>query len=263
MSAAASLDALRRRLSSAGLDRLRVLDGADWDRVAVPEARCAGMVGEGARVLVVGNAGGALWSAFLADLRADPRRLAEDDQPLDAYVRRAVEAADVELRAYERRWVFGDAGETDIAGRAGTPLRTEARRAHLDMRTLAERAGIGVRGRLELLMDAEAGPWIGLRAACFVQAPFPADAAPTGFSPCADCDACARACPGGAFTGGRFDIGACVAFRAASTACAHGCAARRACPVGTARAYPKEAERYHSDRAGGRALLEALVARGS
>ncbi len=287
-----ALDALRSSLTRAGLDRLRIMDGAAWDAIAPSAHTCAAMVGGPAQVLVVGNAGAALWEAFVAALRA--RRAAEasqadpdpsqadaaaratfmgEEHPLDAYVRRSVAEADAHLRGWRRRWVFGDAGDTDLLGDAhGGTAVVVPRRSHLDMRTLGERAGIGARGRLELLMDPEAGPWIGLRAACFLRADRSGvfsedpstslrDATPDGFAACRTCDACARACPGGAFPAGRFDIRACVAFRRASATCADGCAARRACPVGAARAYPRDAERYHSNRAEGLRVLAEVVGR--
>jgi ferredoxin len=265
-----ALDALRSSLARHGLDRLRIMDGAAWDTFAAPAHACAAMVGGPALVIVVGNAGPALWEAFVAALRT---RTWSEEHPLDAYVRRSVAEADAYLHGWSRRWVFGDAGDTDLLGdaHAGTAA-IMPRHAHLDMRTLGERAGIGVRGRLELLMDPEAGPWIGLRAACFLRVDLSGafreepsairqDATPDGFAPCRTCDACARACPGGAFPAGRFDIRACVAFRSASPTCADGCAARRACPVGAAHAYPRDAERYHSNRTEGRRVLAEVVGR--
>jgi epoxyqueuosine reductase QueG len=176
--------------------------------------------------------------------------LTDEAHPLDAYVRQSVATADAALSGLSRRWVFADLAET----------------CFVDFRRLAEHAGLGVRGRLELLLDPEVGPWLGLRAACFVDAPLPVDGPLRGWDPCGTCAAahpegvpCARGCPGGAFPHGALDIRACVGFRGRESVCASRCASRRACPIGADRAYSGEQERYHMDPASGRSALSARI----
>ncbi len=234
--------ALAERLAAFGLDRVHVADAAAWDERASPTQRSEAVLPGARAVLVVSSSGGWLWERFVADLRADPRRLSEELHPLDAFVRRAVGAADGALGAVPRRWVFLDAEE---------PVTLDARR-------LAELAGVGVRSRLGLLLHPEAGPWIAVRAFCFLAAPLPSTP-PPDFAPCEGCDACARACPGAAFPGGAFDVGRCVAVHRASDVCDLGCASRRACPVGRGHAYPPDAERYHANRRLGRRALRRIV----
>jgi epoxyqueuosine reductase QueG len=229
------LDGLRR----SGLNVSGVTTAAAWDATQ-PEARRVAALMPGARsILVVGNGGGALWDALLADLAADPRHLTEEEHPLDAFVRRAVLAADAQLGDVPRRW-FWAAADADV---------------HIDFRVLAHLAGMGGPSRLGLLMHPTYGCWLGLRAACFLAADLPADE-PGGPDLCTGCDApCARACPAGALDAGRWDVDRCGEFHHESDLCHATCHARVACPVGASRRYTEEELRYHSNRREGRRAL--------
>ena len=231
-------------LSRAGLGLVGVADVAAYDAVARPELRGEQLLPGARRVVVVGSGGPALWQAMVDALRADPSRLAETPHPLDAFVGLRVAEADALLPSVPRRWFFASA----------------TAEVHLDFRTLALVAGLGTHSRLGLLINPVHGPWIGLRAACFVDDDGLEPDRPLVGSPCDDCAApCTSACPGGAFPEGRWDVGTCAAFHRTSTRCAQSCDARSACPVGAGSRYPPDELRYHYDRRTGRAALRAEI----
>ncbi|WP_163988887.1 hypothetical protein [Pyxidicoccus caerfyrddinensis] len=237
------LDALRARLHDSGLNLLGVADLAGYD-ARVGAARQSQALMPGARsIVVVGNGGAALWRAFLADLERDTRRLTHEPHPLEAFVHREVQRADAVLGDLARRWYFAA---------SDAPFQ-------VDFRLLGYLAGLGTDSRLRLLMHPEHGPWVGLRAACFVDAVLPAST-PGGPDLCSGCPApCVSACPGGAFPGGTWDVDRCSTFHAESVQCANTCHARWACPQGAASRYPVEALAYHANTfLGRRGLREHL-----
>ncbi|MDP2310754.1 MAG: hypothetical protein Q8P18_32350 [Pseudomonadota bacterium] len=230
---------LAAALLPAGLNLWGVAGAAAWDAQMSP-ARRTDALSPGARsILVFGNGGGALWDAMLADLRRDPRGLTEEQHPIDAFVARAVAAADPVLGNARRRWFWASA-EADL---------------HIDFRLLAGMAGMGVQSRLGLLIHPAWGTWIGLRAACFVDAELPVSP-PASVDPCEGCPApCVSQCVGAAFVGGRWDVDACARFHREADPCERSCASRLACPVGADRRYSQEHYGYHAHRASGRAWL--------
>lgn len=235
--------ALTTSLAAAGLNAAGVADPRRWDAQVGPERRSDVLLPGARAILVFGSGGGRLWDALLADLRASPSHLAEEPHPLDAFVRRTVAAADPLLGSVRRRWFFA-AADADL---------------HLDFRALADLAGLGGRSRLGLLLSPEFGLWLGLRAACFVDAALPFSAAPNP-DPCAGCPApCISACPGNAFVDGQWSVDRCSAFHAESTACIDSCAARSACPRAPDARYSADEVLYHYDRASGRAMLRERV----
>lgn len=226
-------------LGAAGLQAVGVADVAAWDAQVGPERRSAALLPGARSILVFGSGGRALWDALVADVRAHPAHLAQEEHPLDAYVRRAVLAADPALGDVRRRWFFA-AADAEL---------------HLDFRLLASLAGLGGRSRLGLLLHPEFGLWLGLRAAVFLDAALPVSPPPDP-DPCAGCPApCIPACPGGAFVDGAWDVGRCSAFHDASAACASTCHSRLACPRGAEHRYPPDELVYHYDRRAGRPRL--------
>lgn len=234
---------LREELRASGLNAWGVAPVEAWDAAVGPERRSAALLPGARSILVLGSGGGALWDALLAELRADPRRLAEEAHPLDAFVERRVRQADAELGERPRRWFFAAASAE----------------LHLDFRVLASLAGLGRRSRLGLLLHPEYGVWLGLRAACFLTEPL-APTGPLSGDPCEACPApCIPACPGEAFPGGHWHVDPCSAFHAASPACTSSCAARSACVASPHARYDADEYLYHYDRARGRARLRELV----
>lgn len=227
-------------LAPAGLNVYGVADPAAWDTLSPPARQSAALLSGTQAILVFGSGGPTLWRRFVADLTAAPRHLTEEPDPLDAYVRRAVAEADAAWApTVARRWFFAAPDEP-------TPL---------DFRLLASLAALGGRSRLGLLLHPHYGPWLGLRAACFVAAPLPLGT-PADLDPCAGCPApCLTACPGNAFIGGQWAVDRCSAFHTESSACDNGCGARAACPAGADERYDPDEIVYHYNRKLGRAHL--------
>ena len=231
-------------LACAGLNVAGVADARAYDLTARPELQADRLLPGARRVLVLGSGGPALWEGMLADLRQDPALLAQSPHPVEDYVARRVAEADAMLPHGARRWFFTSA----------------TAEVHLDFRTLALTAGLGTPSRLGLLLHPVHGPWLGLRAACFLADEGLPVSARLGEGPCAACPApCVSACPGEAFPEGQWEVGRCSAFHRESSECARSCAARLACPEGGGSRYPEAELRYHYDRAGGRPELRRLV----
>ena len=223
----------RRVLSRIGLNAIGVASGADYQNV-LPGCRS---------VLVFGNGGGALWDAFVADLRAHPAHLADEAHPLDSFVQRAIAHADPRPPA-SRRWIRCSADEPDP----------------VDFRTLALRAGLGWTSALGLLLHPEYGTWLGLRAACFTTEALPLTPALAGDGPCPSCAApCASACPATAIRDGVWQVGLCARWNTETDDCVTACAARVACPAGETHRYSALERHYHQDRKTGRRALAASL----
>ncbi len=227
-------------VNSAGCNLSGVASVGDWDAAMKPERRSAARMPGAQSILVVGSGGGALWNALLADLKKNPRHLTHEAHPLDAFVRRKIHEAEPLLGTSPRRW-FWAAAEADV---------------HIDFRLLGNLAGLGTQSRLGLLLNQRFGPWVGLRAACFLMEPIPASPAATSL--CEGCPApCVQACPGKAFPNGQWSVDQCSAFHNESTHCQASCDSRRACPVGASERYPDEEIAYHCNRKTGREWLRS------
>ena len=99
--------------------------------------------------------------------------------------------------------------------------------------TWAQRSGRAWPSPIGFLVHADRGLFVSYRGAIWL----PETHAPAhGTSPCDTCAApCMDACPVGAFNEG-YDVEACrrhIAAPQGASCMTHGCAARRACPVGT------------------------------
>jgi hypothetical protein len=176
-----------------------------------------------ATIVLLGLAGRRGWATFSASPEAEDGGA----DPLDRWSRRVVDGLAVE---------FGARALYPFEGPPHWPFQRWARRA--------EPMHVSPLG---LLIHPVDGLWRGYRGALAFAERLPVPPVRAAASPCETCLArpCLAACPVGAFTGAGYDVAACAAHlgRPAGRACMEGgCLARRACPVGAARAQePREA----------------------
>jgi hypothetical protein len=181
--------------------------------------------GRPATVLLIGNAGDALWRAFTAtapDLAAA--------NPLDDWLRPRIVNAAAAVGAHP---VF--AGD-------GPP--------YLPIQAWAARAGPVHRSPIGIMIHPDFGLWHVYRAALLFAEAVTLPAPDRRASPCARCAdrPCLQVCPADAFAPERFDSAACLGHIEGvdGAPCRErGCLARRACPVGRDHAYPAAAQRFH------------------
>ena len=218
---AITLEAIADAIAPAGLIVRGGFHAEPADHVPpLPDGRAV------ATVVLIGNAGAAMWDAFQA---SDP----DPDQrnPLDSWLKPQIEEAAAAAGAHP---IFPNEGPPFV------PIQDWARRAEP-----VHRSPIG------LMIHPRFGLWHVYRAAlCFaerLELP-PREDAP---SPCVTCEAkpCLKVCPADAFGPTSFDVEACLAHveGADGGACREGgCMARRACPVGRDYLYPRPAQEFHT-----------------
>ena len=229
-------------LNRFGLNHWGVVTAEVYEHGAKPGLKIAEIAPGTKSILVVGNAGPAFWDVFSADLKQNPEHLRDHDDPVDAFVSRSIERASRTIAHVPHRWIQS----------------THDAPVHLDFRTLAVDAGLGAPSRLGLVIHPKFGPWMALRAACFLPMPLPKSDPIRDL--CSGCSApCVDACPGSAFLDGQWDVQQCVKFHRESNECDQSCASRMACPVGADMAYPAIQRRYHYNRKKGRRELAQVL----
>ena len=174
-----------------------------------------------ATVLLVGNAGGAMWEAFAPSIDGEPH-------PLDRWTRAVIEPIAARFSA-EAVFPFGP----------GAP----------PFQRWAERAETLYRSPLGILIHPEYGLWHAWRAALLFRERLELPPRPHAPSPCESCSEkpCLSACPVAAFGAAGYDVPACAAHLASEPADCRsvGCHARGACPAGPAWRYPDAQIRFH------------------
>jgi len=181
-----------------------------------------------ARTLVLaGNAGPQMWSAFGAARGADPT--ASNALTLDLWSAR----------------VLGE-----LAARLGARAVFPFQRPYLPFQRWALRAEACHRSPLGLLIHPDYGLWHGYRGALLFAAAIALPPPDRRASPCANCAdrPCLTACPAGAYDGEAYDVPACARHLALvpEPACMDiGCLARDACPVGRDYRYAPAQARFH------------------
>ncbi len=199
-------------------------DADEQDLAAFPD-----LVGNGGErtLLLVGNAGPALYHAFFGAMGERPRR---GLNPLDDWTRDAIAPITD---------TFGARAAFPFGGPPWLPFQRWAKRAE------------GLQASpLGVLIHPEYGLWHAYRAALLFdrRLDLPAPAAP--ILPCDTCTArpCLSACPVSAVTAQGYAVDPCARHVASAEGAAcrtAGCLARRACPVGVGYAYPQAALAFH------------------
>jgi ferredoxin len=176
-----------------------------------------------ARTLVlVGNAGPAMWAAFCS--ARDPSR-----DRLDEWCREVL---------------------TALAGRLGAAVFFPFDHPPLPFQRWAQRAEPCHLSPLRILIHPRYGLWHGYRGALAFAERLklrPHDRQP---SPCESCleKPCLTACPVSAYTAERYDVPACaehISSAEGADCLEQGCRARRACPVGRDYRYALAQARFH------------------
>jgi epoxyqueuosine reductase len=230
------------RLADVGLNHAGVADVSTYNEGVQAELHTDSLAPWARSVVVFASGGSGLWDALLTDLRRNPSHFTDSTHPLDDFVQRSIAGVNDALGDLQHRWVRASA-DADV---------------HLDFRRLAVIAGLGSPSRLGLVMDSKFGPWMGLRAACFLPVDLPVS--DPAIDLCGGCPApCIDACPGDAFVDGLWEVSLCADFHRRSSLCAVDCDSRIACPVGADHRYPEIERRYHNDRVGGRKLIAQLL----
>jgi ferredoxin-like protein FixX len=185
-----------------------------------PASDEAGLEGVGT-VLLVGNAGGAMWSAFGSHVERAP-------DPLNRWTKAVIEP---------------------VAARFGARALYPFGEPHWPFQRWAQRAETLHPSPIGLLIHPEFGLWHAYRAALLFPERLALPARIETRNPCAECKEkpCLSACPVGAFSGSGFAVGACGEYVAnAEAEClSSGCQARNACPIGAEWRYPEAQIRFH------------------
>jgi hypothetical protein len=173
-------------------------------------------------VLMIGNAGRAMWPHFERERRSEP-------SPLDRWVARVIEP---------------------IAARHGARAVYPSDSPPLPFQRWAARGWPLHASPLGLLIDTEYGLWHALRAALLFDSVLAMPVRAPTTSPCESCVAkpCLTTCPVGAFTAAGFAYQDCRAYLAANaqSPCRAGtCQARAACPIGATHRYGDAQQRFH------------------
>lgn len=232
---------LGRVLAPFGLDLIGVATPAAYDALVPASHRLGAHPTATRSIVVVGNGGGAFWTAYRRHVASHPAH-ADRVDPLDDFTTAVMAEHVVPLAAR-------------LAIRAELHLPFRDTTPPVSFVHLAEAAGLGRRSVLGVLVHPEYGPWIALRAALFVDVALTAPRPAAGFDPCPSCATrpCLTACPADAVSHpGGWDVPRCVAFRvgrADANPCVDRCHARVACVYGRAHRYPDDALAHHHGRA--------------
>lgn len=174
-------------------------------------------------VVLVGNAGPDIWSAF-SQARLD------EDNPMDFWTRTYVDA------------VAGKHGCRAVYPFGGPPYHPFQRWAMRGDTVFPSPVGI--------LIHPRYGLWHAYRAALLFDGRLDLPAREETVSPCDTCEdkPCLTTCPAGAFRPDGYDVPACtrhLRVRAGRDCMKEGCRARRACPVGREHTYVPAQAAFH------------------
>lgn len=176
-------------------------------------------------LVMIGNAGPAMWAAFQA---SEPDL--DDAHPLDTWLEPLL------------RQAAGAVGAQPVFPKDGPPYPPFPR--------WAQRAEPVHVSPLGILIHPNYGLWHAYRAAFLFEVPFEMPEAAGGASPCESCadKPCLTACPVDAFGAEGFAAEACaghIGAPAGADCLGNGCLARRACPVGRDYTYAPPQAGFH------------------
>lgn len=174
-------------------------------------------------VILIGNAGPAMFHRFMAERSGEGMTLDEWTRTSVSRLAEALEAVAVYPFDVDPPWPF---------------------------LTWARRAGAGHISPLGLNIHPTYGLWHAFRAALLIPVPYDLPGHSLWQNPCETCEEkpCLAACPVSAFSGDRYDVIACARHidSAQGTPClTNGCLARHACPVGQEFAYAPAQAEFH------------------
>ncbi|MBG05704.1 MAG: ferredoxin [Rhodospirillaceae bacterium] len=194
-----------------------ILRGGFWpsDEDEVP--------GAPATLLLVGNAGPAMWESFSA-------LPIEGENALDQWSKCAIDA------------VADNLGATALYPYGGPPF--------LPFLRWAQKAEAVKPSPIGMMMHPEFGLWHAYRGALCFNERLGLPVADERDHPCDSCDdkPCLDGCPVNAFSGGAYDVPACRAHLATDDGVdcmSLGCRARRACPAGAPYRYAPDQAAFH------------------
>ena len=190
---------------------------------AVPALRDGSSAGT---LLLVGNAGPAMWQAF----RAAPEAADGAPNPLDRWIARSLDP------------LAGDLGAEACFPSDGPP--------YLPFQRWAAKAEGLKASPLGILIHPRFGLWHAYRGALAFREALPLPARPEVPCPCDGCAErpCLQGCPVGAFAAGSYAVADCLDHlgRPEGQDClALGCRARRACPIGRDSLYDPRQAAFH------------------
>jgi hypothetical protein len=214
------LDALAEAVRAAGLRC----------RGAFHPAADDGVPGPAGTLVLVGNAGPAMWRTFSSQVPAAARTRTID--PLDDWIRRSLGR------------IAAHFGGRALFAFDGPPF--------LPFQRWACRAEPVFSSPLKILIHPRFGLWHAYRGALVFAETLPLPVAETAADPCRGCSdsPCLHMCPVHAVTAADYDVKACMhyLYETPGADCRQGgCLSRRACPVGSHYRYAAEQAAFHME----------------
>lgn len=211
---------------SAALARVGLLARGGFD-LEPGELEPFGLSGNHRSLVMVGNAGPAMWATFQLVLTHD-----QEPHALDRWTVRVIEPAAERM------------GATVVYPFGGPP--------YFPFQRWAQRAEPVFPSPIGPLIHPEYGLWHAYRAALLFDRPLALPERHVVASPCDSCAErpCLDTCPVGAFSENGYDVPACadhVDSPAGLGCLGEGCEARRACPVGRDYVYEPHQARFHME----------------